>query len=335
MERKNSKLVTVIIPIFNEYEGIPFLVDSLNEFFGQNSQLNAEVIFVNDGSKDNSVERLTAMTHRTYKAKVISFSRNFGSHAALRAGISHASGEYICFNYADLQDPLELIIRMKELMDQDIDIVWAQRESTKVPWGEKMFSKFYASLMKKFAFKNFPEKGFDIVMFNKKVAAEVNKNVEANSSIFLQILGMGFSQTSITYKKRERKTGVSKWTISKKIKLFIDSFVAFSYAPIRFVTIVGIIFFFIGCLWTAYIVTRKVFFTYSFESGWPALMSILLIGFGITNISLGIIAEYLWRTLDASRKRQVFIIDEIKDLDRAEDIRIVNKMDEVKELTQL
>src|SRR6476646_6847464 len=105
MERRNSKLISVIIPIFNEYEGIPFLVDSLNEFFGQNSQLNAEVIFVNDGSKDHSVERLTAMTHRTYKAKVISFSRNFGSHAALRAGISHASGEYICFNYADLQDP--------------------------------------------------------------------------------------------------------------------------------------------------------------------------------------------------------------------------------------
>lgn len=315
MQENTNKLITVIIPIFNEYEGIPFLVDSLNEFFRQNSNLNAEVIFVNDGSRDNSVERLISLKHETYKAKVISFSRNFGSHAALRAGISHASGDYICFNYADLQDPLELIIQMKDLMEQGNDIVWAQRESTKVPWGERIFSKFYARLMQKFAFKNFPEKGFDIVMFNKKVAAEVNKNVEANSSIFLQILGMGFRQTSITYKKRERKTGVSKWTISKKIKLFIDSFVAFSYAPIRFVTIVGIAFFFIGCLWTLYIVIRKLFF-HDLAAGWPALMSILMIGFGITNISLGIIAEYLWRTLDASRKRQVFIIDDIKELNK-------------------
>jgi dolichol-phosphate mannosyltransferase len=272
------------------------------------------------------------MSHKTYKAKVISFSRNFGSHAALRAGISHASGDYICFNYADLQDPLELVIQMKELMEQGNDIVWAQRESTKVPWGEKMFSKFYARLMQKFAFKNFPEKGFDIVMFNKKVAAEVNKNVEANSSIFLQILGMGFRQTSITYKKRERKTGVSKWTISKKIKLFIDSFVAFSYAPIRFVTIVGIAFFFIGCLWTLYIVIRKLFF-HDLAAGWPALMSILMIGFGITNISLGIIAEYLWRTLDASRKRQVFIIDDIKELNRTEDIKQLNKVDDLKQVS--
>jgi polyisoprenyl-phosphate glycosyltransferase len=315
MQTNNNKLVSVIIPIFNEYEGVPFLVDSLNEFFGQHTDLNAEVIFVNDGSRDNTVERLSEMKHVTYKAKVISFSRNFGSHAALRAGIANASGEYICFNYADLQDPLELIIRMKTLMEEGHDIIWAQRESTKVSWGEKMFSKFYAYLMKKFAFKNFPEKGFDIVMFNKKVAAEVNRNVEANSSIFLQILGMGFRQTNITYKKRERKTGVSKWTLSKKIKLFIDSFVAFSYAPIRFVTIVGIIFFFVGVLWTGYIIVRKFVFQ-DLAAGWPALMSILMIGFGITNISLGIIAEYLWRTLDASRKRQVFIIDEIKELNK-------------------
>ncbi len=315
MQANNNKLVSVVIPIFNEYEGVPFLVDSLNEFFGQHTDLNAEVIFVNDGSRDNTVERLSEMKHVTYKAKVISFSRNFGSHAALRAGIANASGEYICFNYADLQDPLELIIRMKALMEDGHDIIWAQRESTKVSWGEKMFSKFYAYLMKKFAFKNFPEKGFDIVMFNKKVAAEVNRNVEANSSIFLQILGMGFRQTNITYKKRERKTGVSKWTLSKKIKLFIDSFVAFSYAPIRFVTIVGIIFFFVGVLWTGYIIVRKFVFQ-DLAAGWPALMSILMIGFGITNISLGIIAEYLWRTLDASRKRQVFIIDEIKELNK-------------------
>ncbi len=315
MEGNTNKLVTVIIPIFNEYEGIPFLVQSLNDFFRENRQLDAEVIFVNDGSRDNSVDRLISLKHETYKAKVISFSRNFGSHAALRAGIAHASGEYICFNYADLQDPLELIIRMKELMDGGNDIVWAQRESTKVSWGEKMFSKFYAYLMKKFAFKNFPEKGFDIVMFNKKVAAEVNKNVEANSSIFLQILGMGFRQTNITYKKRERQTGVSKWTLSKKIKLFIDSFVAFSYAPIRFVTIVGITFFFVGIAWAVYIIVRKLVFD-DLAAGWPAMMSILMIGFGITNISLGIIAEYLWRTLDASRKRQVFIIDDIKELNK-------------------
>jgi glycosyltransferase involved in cell wall biosynthesis len=308
-----NKSVSVIIPIYNEYEGIPFLVDSLNAFFGQYPHLNAELIFVNDGSRDRSIERLLEMKHETYKAKVISLSRNFGSHAALRAGISISTGDLVCFNYADLQDPLDLIIRMEEKIKEGNDIIWAHRESTKVSFGEKTFSSFYAYLMKKFAFKNFPDKGFDIVMFDRKVVTQVNRNIEANSSIFLQILGMGFRQASISYKKMERKTGVSKWTMSKKIKLFIDSFVAFSYAPIRLVTIIGFCMFFLGFLWTIYIISRKLIY-HDLASGWPALISILMIGFGITNISLGIIAEYLWRTLDASRKRPVFIIDKIVEL---------------------
>jgi len=313
MPDTNPNYVSVIIPIYNEYDGIPLLVESLNSFFAEHAGLNAEVIFVNDGSKDGSVEKLKEMIHAHYRAKIISLSRNFGSHAALRAGISIASGELICFNYADLQDPLELIPRMEEKINAGNEIVWAHRESTKVSFREKTFSSFYAYLMKKFAFSNFPEKGFDIVMFNKKVAIQIKNNVEANSSIFLQILGMGFRQTSISYNKRERTTGTSKWTISKKIKLFIDSFVAFSYAPIRLVTIIGILMFIFGFLWTIYIISRKLIF-HDLASGWPALMSILTIGFGITNISLGIIAEYLWRTLDASRRRPVFIIDQIIEL---------------------
>lgn len=313
MSEQNDIYISLIIPIYNEYEGIPYLVQSLNDFFEKNPQLQPEVIFVNDGSKDHSVERLTEMNHVHYRAKIISLSRNFGSHAALRAGISIATGKYICFNYADLQDPLELILQMEEKTKEGNEIIWAHRESTKVSFGEKTFSSVYAYLMKKYAFSNFPEKGFDIVMFDSKVAEQVKNNVEANSSIFLQILGMGFRQASISYKKRERKTGVSKWTLSKKIKLFIDSFVAFSYAPIRMVTIIGIFMFFVGIIWTIYIITRKLIY-HDLANGWPALMSILMVGFGITNISLGIIAEYLWRTLDASRRRPVFIIDKIVEL---------------------
>jgi dolichol-phosphate mannosyltransferase len=107
MHDSNNRYVSVIIPIYNEYEGIPYLTDNLNSFFGEHPQLIPEVIFVNDGSKDGSVGRLKEMVHKNYHAKIISLSRNFGSHAALRAGISIASGELICFNYADLQDPLD------------------------------------------------------------------------------------------------------------------------------------------------------------------------------------------------------------------------------------
>ena len=303
--------VSVIIPVFNEEENIEPLVNELNFHFKNETRFSTEIIFVNDGSTDDTMSRLKKAPHHSYTYKIISFSRNFGSHAALRAGIQKAEGDYITFIYADLQDPLTLVSRLyNEMKDKGVEITWAFRNSTAATKRERFFSSAYASLMRKYAVSNFPKKGFDVVMFSKKVKACLDNNVENNSSIFIQILNLGFKQADIIYDKSIRILGSSKWTLSKKIKLFIDSFVAFSFAPIRFVSFIGVVFIVLGILWTGYIVLRKLMFD-DLASGWPALLSILMVGFGITNISLGIIAEYLWRTLDASRKRPVFVIDEI------------------------
>ena len=167
--------------------------------------------------------------------------------------------------------------------------------------------------MIKFVDYNYPKKGFDVVFFNHKIIKALNNEIEKNSSLFLQILSLGFKQDFIEYDKVERKHGKSKWTINKKIKLLVDSFVAFSFAPIRLVTIVGITLFAGGVLFSFYLLVRKILF-HDLVSGWTMLMTTLSLGFGITNISLGIIAEYLWRTFDAARGRPAFIIDEIIDL---------------------
>ena len=305
------KKVSVIIPAFNEEENIDRLVEELNLYFKDELRYSAEIIFVNDGSSDATMEKLKSASHKSYSYKIIGFSRNFGSHAALRAGILQAKGDYITFMYADLQDPLSLVSKLfEEIEDKQTDIAWAFRSKTSAGTTEKLFSSAYAALMRKYAIPNFPKKGFDIVMFSKKVKNCLDHNVENNSSVFIQILSLGFKQSGITYEKQERILGKSKWTLSKKIKLLIDSFVAFSFAPIRLVSFIGIAFFILGICWSAYIIYRKFMYD-DLASGWPALLSILMVGFGITNICLGIIAEYLWRTLDASRKRPVFVIDEI------------------------
>lgn len=303
-------IVSIIIPFLNEEENIPLLTEALNTFSKSQLDFDTEVIFVNDGSTDNSVELLRRSKHQHYKSKIISLSKNFGSHAALRAGIVHAAGDYISFMYADLQDPIELIQQLFIKCKEGNEISWAVRNNTENGFLERSFSKFYASMMKKYAISTYPEKGFDIVMFSKKVQQNLNANIEANSSIFLQILTLGYKQVTIGYNKQVRKKGKSKWTLSKKIKLFIDSFIAFSFAPIRFVTVMGFVFFFIGLIWTGYVLFVK-FTSGNTAEGWPSLISILFLGFGLTNISLGIIAEYLWRTLDVSRRRPVYIIDEI------------------------
>jgi dolichol-phosphate mannosyltransferase len=302
--------ISIIIPFLNESGNIPILIEEINKFSSSNITLTIEVIFVNDGSTDDSIQVLRSYKLNTFSSKIISFSKNFGSHAALRAGILNSNGDFITFMYADLQDPIDLISELYLKCKLGFDICWAKRTNVTNSKFDKLFSLFYSRLMKKFATSLYPENGFDIVMFNEKVKEQLNNSIQANSSIFLQILTLGFNQTEVLYEKVQRKNGKSKWSVKKKIKLFIDSFVAFSYAPIKLVSITGFLFFFTGILWTVYIIVRKLMIN-DLSEGWPALASILLLGFGITNISLGIIAEYLWRTLDEARKRPVFIIDEI------------------------
>lgn len=302
--------LSVIIPFLNEADNIARLTTALNDFFAQRTDLTAEVVFVDDGSTDASVALLQQARHTAYTPKIVKLSKNYGSHAALRAGILHAEGAYISFMYADLQDPLALIAQMYEQARAGKEIVWAVRKSTQASFSERVFSQSYAYLMQKYALPNFPAKGFDVVMFGQKVRQALNENIESNSSIFLQILTMGFAQTTIEYDKQARQAGKSKWTFNKKVKLFVDSFIAFSFAPIRFVTFVGILLFVLGGLYASYLVSRKLIYN-DLQQGWASLIAILMLGFGITNISLGIIAEYLWRTLDASRKRPVFLVEEI------------------------
>jgi dolichol-phosphate mannosyltransferase len=311
---KDQPKVSIVIPFLNEKEGIAILVKNIEEYYYQR-KFDFEIIFVDDGSKDGTSDIIKNVESIPFPCKLITLSNNFGAHAAVRAGFLHATGKYVTCLPADLQISFDTVEKLYDSALEGNEVVYAVREISDIGIFEKIFSRFYASMMRKFVNKNFPYTGLETVLISDKVRKVFNGNVEANSSFMLQILSMGFKNKFVNIKKTNRNSGKSKWTLSKKIKLFIDSFVAFSYAPIRFVTIIGILFSITGFLWTIYIIIRSLVFS-DLSPGWPALISVLLIGFGITNISLGIVAEYLWRTLDASRKRPVFIIDEIIELSK-------------------
>ena len=303
--------ISILIPFLNEEENIDFLLSELSAFCTKNNSINWEIVFINDGSTDKSVQLLKATNFSGFEGKVISLSKNYGSHAALRAGILNATGDYLGFMYADLQDPLEVILQLyNKIISESLSIVWGTRNNIPTGFVDRNFSKGYSHLMKNYAVPSYPEKGFDIVMFDPKVQKCLNENIEPNSSIFLQILTLGFRQSTVFYDKKVRNAGKSKWTFAKKIKLLVDSFVAFSYFPIRLVSTLGIIMFFLGFVFSLYLIIRKLVIG-DLVHGWALTGSILMMGFGVTNVSLGIIAEYLWRTMDYSRKRPVFIIDEI------------------------
>lgn len=305
--------ISVIVPFLNEEENLPAMCAALEEYV-PTLGVPVEVVFVDDGSTDGSVSWLEQASFQNFSAKLVKLSRNFGAHPAVRAGFRNASAPNCVWLGADLQEPLEIIGKGYEKVKEGFDLVCVQKNAVKVSRSEELFSRTYSALIRKYAVKGYPAKGVNTIFFNEKVKNALNANPELNSSVVLQVISLGFRQTVINMDYNERARGKSKWTFGKKLKLMIDSFVSFSFFPIRAVSVLGFVFAAIGMLVALYTVILKVFSIKEVTLGWPSLISVLMIGFGLTNISLGVIAEYLWRTLDAARARPPFIVDKVEKL---------------------
>ena len=310
----NKNGISVIVPFLNEESAIPIFCETMDSYVEKLS-FPVEFVFVNDGSDDRSEELLKAYSFNNVKhAKIVSLSRNFGSHAAVRAGI--ANSEYdicVCFGM-DLQEPLDIIpISFDKIACGNADAVYFEKRTVKVSKLNRLFSKIYSYLMRKYAVSSYSSDGTATIAFGPKIKKLLNENVEANSSYMLQIMDAGFRYETVPLDYNERSAGTSKWTFSKKVKLFIDSFVSYSFMPIRLVSIVGIIIFIIGLIIGANAFVNKLM-NPNVPLGYSTITCILALGFGLTNISLGIIAEYLWRTYDAARKRPVFIVSDVVDI---------------------
>ena len=307
--KSKPHLVSVVVPLYNEGEGISILVETLSYYANSGLPFDVEFIFVDDGSTDDSWNKLRQQDYN-FDATLLKLAKNTGSHIAVRAGFMQARGDYIVFLTADLQYSPELLTKLYAQIVKGFNIVRAERNvQSYASILTKTTSRLYASLMRRFAIANYPKKGFDIIMFDRKVLKEMNDNIETNSSVLLQLISLGYAQDAVKIDVDERKFGSSKWTFSRKLKLSIDSFVAFSYFPIRMVSILGALFFLLGLIGSAYLVIYELIIG-GLELGWPSIMCLLLMGFGITNISLGILAEYLWRVLDSVNGRKPFVVDE-------------------------
>ncbi len=301
-------LISVLIPAFNEEETLPLLYEKLAKSI-KHSADTYEFIFVDDGSTDRTFEVLKDISGQDSRVKVIRFSRNFGSHAACLAGLMNARGDACAFISADLQDPPELIVTLVESWRRGYEVVIGVRH-----WEDsssRFFEKIYYRLVRRFALQTMPEEGTDVFLIDRKVVNAVIAMGEKNTSIFGLILWSGFSQTVVHYAKGVRAKGGSKWSFSKKMKLFIDTFVSFSYFPLRIMSALGITIALAGFIYALIIIVARLFFAQAIE-GWASLMVVLLLVSGVQMVMLGILGEYLWRNFDESRRRPPFIIREIR-----------------------
>jgi len=309
----NKKIVSIVIPVyFNEFN-LEHTVSRLMGLVAQRSDIEFEFIFVDDGSEDNSLNIL--LKYKTIYPeyiRVVKLTRNFGTMAAIQAGFSVCTGDYAGFIAADLQDPPELFLEMIKTLESGKKVCIAVRSSREDPFLQKLLANTFYYLLRRFALKNYPKKGFDFLLFNREVLNHVNFIREKNSNIMNLIFWMGYDFSSFPYTREARKFGVSKWTFSKRIKLFIDSFVSFSYFPIRLISALG---FFISFSSFAYLLFI-VFNWYSGQiaiKGWATTIVFVAFISGAQMLILGVLGEYLWRTLDQVKTRPTYIIDEIID----------------------
>lgn len=304
-------IISVIIPVFNEENNITLLYKRLNEI-ALESTYKFEFIFVDDCSIDSSFQILNGLALKDKRLKVIRFSRNFGSHAAFLAGLINSIGDACVLISCDMQEPPELLIQLIKEWEKGNEIVFGVRGNA--DGTVNFFSRLYYRLVRKFALKNMPEMGTDVVLIERKVVAVITSVKENNTSIFALLLWSGFRQAFVPYKRKQREIGTSKWTLVKKIKLFVDTFVSFSYFPIRLMSVTGIVFSFLGFLYATIVIFRRIFFEKIIE-GWTSLMVVLLVVSGIQMLMFGVLGEYLWRNFEETKRRPPFIISEKIGLD--------------------
>ncbi|HEX2855279.1 MAG TPA: glycosyltransferase family 2 protein [Opitutaceae bacterium] len=304
-----ATLLSIVTPAYNEAENLPVLYERICRLDWAAMDLEFELLIVDDHSTDGTKALLDGLAARDPRVKTLRFSRNFGSHAALTAGLEHATGAAAVVLAADLQDPPETIPALVADWRKGAATVWAVRgEREGESLGNRATARIFYALIERMTRMKMPPNGVDFFLVDRAVIEALRSAPERNTSLVAQIQWLGFEQSSLVYTKVARASGRSKWTLSKRIKLSLDWVVGFSYSPIRFMSVVGMLFACVGFLYALFLIVRRFVFIVPVE-GWTSLISVVLITSGVQLMMLGVLGEYLWRSFDASRQRPRFVIE--------------------------
>lgn len=300
--------VSVVVPAYNEAENVIPLTDRLVPLLSQYADY--EVIFVDDGSCDKTVETIKALHQKNSKINYISFSKNFGHQYALRAGIDYATGDCIVSMDADLQHPPELVAQMVAQWQNGHDIVYTIRRETK---GETFFKKLSSGLFYKvfsfFSGLNLPKGTADFRLLDKKAANVIRGLSERNLFLRGMVFWMGFKQKAILYDAEKRFAGKSTYTLKKMISLAVLGATSFSVKPLRIAIYLGLLIATMGGLFTAYVLYMRLF-NGAVITGWASIMSVILILGGVQLFMTGIIGEYIGMIFMETKKRPIYIVAE-------------------------
>ena len=308
IEMTNDIVCSVVVPMFNEelvigesYRRLKEVMDSSNE--------NYEIIFVNDGSKDTTREKVEEICNRDERIKLINFSRNFGHQAAITAGMDLAMGNAIIVIDADLQDPPEIILKMIEKWKEGYEVVYGKRIKRE---GETFFKKFTAKMfyrvLKNMSTVDIPVDTGDFRLIDRKVCDALASLPEKNRYVRGLVSWVGYKQTFVEFTRQERFAGETKYPLKKMMKLALDGITSFSYKPLEVAGYFGGLTFFIGILSLIGVILNDIFSNHSLLN-LGMILSINLIMFGLMFSSIGMLGQYIGRIFDETKDRPIYIVE--------------------------
>jgi glycosyltransferase involved in cell wall biosynthesis len=317
------KTLSIVVPVYYNDANLPETVPQLLDLGGKLLGYKLELVFVDDGSGDDSLAMLFNQQMKNPETiKVVKLTRNFGSMAAIQAGFTVATGDCVGMISADLQDPPELFLEMVAHWEKGSSkAIFAIRQDREEKPVQKFLSNGYYSLIRRFALSGYPNGGYDFFLIDRQVVNDLNRIQEKNTNLMTLIYWLGYKPVMIPYVRRQRLKGKSRWTFAKKIKLFIDTFVAFSFFPIRTLSVLGLLVALGSFMYGAFVLFYWWFFGIEVK-GYVPIIVVLSFNSGLQMAMLGVLGEYLWRTLDEVRRRPPFVIEAIytgKPADRGED----------------
>ena len=303
------KKISIVVTMYNEQEVAKECYKRINSVLSELDKYSSEIIVVDDGSKDKTLEIMEEIAQNDKKVKVIAFSRNFGHQAAVTAGLKETTGDAVIIIDADMQDPPELIKDMIDLWEEGNDVVYAVRKTRR---GESVFKVLSAKMFYKILYSlsdvEIPKDTGDFRLVDRKVVDVINSLPEHNKYLRGLFSWVGFKQKPLKYNREERFAGKTKYPFKKMLKLAYDGIISFSSKPLKLIGGIGLLSILMSFIILIYTICSYIFNWNNLVPGWASIMVSISFFAGVQLISIWIMSEYISRIYDESRNRPEYII---------------------------
>ncbi len=304
------KKISILIPAYNEQEVLEPLYQRLGKLANDNKAYSFEFLFVNDGSRDKTMEIIKEFAEQDNRVAYVNLSRNFGKETAMMAGFDHVTGDATVIIDADLQDPPELIPKMIKYWEGGYDDIYAKRNSRQgETWMKKFTSQMFYKILQKSTNIPIQQDTGDFRLLDRRCVEALQQIRESQRYTKGMFSWIGYKKKEITYDRDPRAAGTSKWNYPKLFNFAIDGITSFTTAPLRISSFLGIVISFISFLYIIFLVIRTIFFGTDL-AGYPSMMAVILFLGGVQLLSLGVIGEYIGRIFNETKQRPLYFVQE-------------------------